>query len=214
MKSIFAILLFFLLLTNAVNAAPDLSRHNHAEFIALKGAEATNFKLPADVHLIGTTKLKTPGVESKRYQQVVGNAEVLGGQLTVLNNTKGETIAVIGENFPNLMSTNDITINDKSAQAVVAKKMGSTGKWSTKLMINPSDGRYFYIVENQRSDSRWFHWIDASNGSVINAYDGLTTGDGFGVDGNTKTPLDTTKNGAQYQMVSSDGRQKNLRCTK
>ena len=208
MKSIFAIPLFFLLLANAVNAAPDISKHNHAEFIALNGAEATNFKLPANVRLLGTANFKAAGVISKRYQQVVGNAEVLGGQLTVLNNTHGEAVAVIGENFPGLMSTNDITINDKSAQAITAKKIGSTGKWSTKLMINPSDGRYFYIVENQRPDSRWFHWIDASNGSVINAYDGLTTGDGTGVDGITKTPLDTTKNGAQFQMISSDGRQK------
>jgi hypothetical protein len=44
-------------------------------------------------------------------------------------------------------------------------------------MINPTDGRYFYMVENQRSDSRWFHWVDATTGSVVNAYDGLTTGD-------------------------------------
>lgn len=208
MKSIFAIPLLFLLLASIVNAAPDISKHNHAEFIALKGAEATSFKLPTNVHLIGTTKLKTPGIESKRYQQLIGTAEVLGGQLTVLNNTKGETIAVIGENFPNLMSTNDISINDKAAQVIAAKKIGNAGKWSTKLMINPSDGRYFYSVENQRPDSRWFHWIDASNGSVINAYDGLTTGDGIGVDGKIKIPLDTTKNGAQFQMISSDGRQK------
>lgn len=125
MKSIFAIPLLFLLLASIVNAAPDISKHNHAEFIALKGAEATSFKLPANVHLIGTTKLKTPGIESKRYQQLIGTTEVLGGQLTVLNNTKGETIAVIGENFPNLMSTNDISINDKAAQAIAAKIIGT-----------------------------------------------------------------------------------------
>jgi len=75
-------------------------------------------------------------------------------------------------------------------------------------MINPTDGRYFYLVENQRSDSRWFHWIDATTGSVVNAYDGLTTGDGIGVDGTTMKTLDTTKNGAQYQLISAGNRQK------
>lgn len=208
MKPIFAIPLLLLLLAGTANAVPDISGHKHTEFTVLKGAEATNFKLPANVRLTQTTNLKTPGVVSKRYQQAVGNAEVLGGQLTVLNNAKGETVAVIGKNYPGLMSTNDININDKSAQAIAAKIIGNTGKWSTKLMINPADGRYFYLVENQRSDSRWFHWVDATTGSVVNAYDGLTTGDGIGVDGTTMKTLDTTKNGAQYQLISAGNRQK------
>lgn len=208
MKPIFAAPLLFLLLASTANAAPDISGQKRTEFIALKGAEANNFKLPANVHLMRTTNLKAAGLVSKRYQQLVGNAEVLGGQLTVLNNAKGETVAVIGENHPGLMSTNDININEKAAQTVAAKIIGNAGKWSTKLMINPVDGRYFYIVENQRSDSRWFHWVDAATGSVANAYDGLTTGDGFGVDGAPKAPLDTTKNGTQYQLISADSRQK------
>lgn len=40
-----------------------------------------------------TTNLKASGVVLKRYQQLVGNTEVLGGKLTVLNNAKGETVA-------------------------------------------------------------------------------------------------------------------------
>ena len=208
MKSIFAIPLLFLLLASTANAAPDISGQKRTEFIALKGAEANNFKLPANVHLMRTTNLKASGLVSKRYQQLVGNAEVLGGQLTVLNNAEGETVAVIGENHPGLMSTNDININEKAAQTVATKVIGNAGKWSTKLMINPTDGRYFYMVENQRSDSRWFHWVDATTGSVVNAYDGLTTGDGVGVDGLMKAPLDTTKNGTQYQLISADSRQK------
>ncbi len=208
MKSIFSIPLLFMLFSPVVNAAPDLPAKRHSEFIALKGAEASNFRVPDTARLKQTINLKTANVVSKRYQQWLGDAEVLGGQLTVLTTPAGETVAVIGAHYPGLMSTNDIKINDKAAQAVAVKNIGNAGKWSTKLMINPADGRYFYHVENQRADSRWFYWIDATNGSVVNAYDGLTTGSGIGVDGNIKSPLDTTWTGSQYQMVSADGRQK------
>jgi len=128
MKPIFAIPLLFLLLGGTANAAPDITGLKHTEFTALKAAEAANFKLPANVRLVQTTNLKTPGVVSKRYQQTLGHAEVLGGQLTVLTNPKGETVAVIGKNYPGLMSTNDININinDKSAQAITAKIIGNT----------------------------------------------------------------------------------------
>ncbi len=208
MKSILSIPLLFLLFSPAGNAAPEGPPNRHPEFIALKGAEASNFKIPDTSRLMRTQDLKKANTVSKRYQQWLGDAEVLGGQLTVLTTPAGETVAVIGAHYPGLMSTNDIKINDKAAQAIAVKNIGNAGKWSTKLMINPADGRYFYHVENQRADSRWFYWIDATNGSVVNAYDGLTTGSGIGVDGNIKSPLDTTWSGSQYQMVSADGRQK------
>jgi thermolysin len=75
-------------------------------------------------------------------------------------------------------------------------------------MIDPAGGRYFYLVENRRADSRWFHWVDAEDGSLINAYDGLTTGSGIGVHGDSKdlTGLTTFRRGS-YEMVSADGRQ-------
>ena len=46
MKPIFAIPLLLLLLAGTANAVPDISGHKHTEFTVLKGAEATNFKLP------------------------------------------------------------------------------------------------------------------------------------------------------------------------
>ena len=155
-------------------------------FIALKGPAAAGFQVPADVRLVGTENLKARGLVSKRYQQMVGDAEVLGGQLTVLSNASGNTVAVIGAYYSGLLSTNDINIRGKAAQGVAASNIGEAGKWKTRLMINPSNGRYFYIVENNRSDSRWFYWIDAENGNVLNAYDGLTHSDGTGVLGDTK----------------------------
>jgi bacillolysin len=75
-------------------------------------------------------------------------------------------------------------------------------------MIDAPKGRYFFEVENRRSDSRWFYWVDAETGEVFNAYDGLTHGSGVGVQGDTKvlTGL-TTNSGGSYQLISSDGRQ-------
>ena len=209
MKNIHSVSLLFLLFASTANAAPapDVPANRHSEFIALNGAEASNFRVPDTSRLMRTLNLKATGVVSNRYQQWVGNAEVLGGQLTVLTNPAGETVAVIGAHYPGLMSTNEIIINDKAAQAVAVKNMGNAGKWSTRLMINPSDGRYFYNVENLRADSRWFYWIDASDGSVVNAYDGLTTGTGLSTF-DVLRALETTVNNAQYQMISADGRQK------
>ena len=75
-------------------------------------------------------------------------------------------------------------------------------------MINPGTGGYFYRVENKRFDSRKFYWIDAENGNVLKKYDGLTTGQGTGVKGDTKdlTGL-TTFNGSTFELRSGDGRQ-------
>lgn len=156
MKSIFSIPLLFLLFSPVVNAVPEGPSNRHAEFIALKGAEASTFKVPDTSRLMRTLDLKKANAISKRYQQWLGDAEVLLGQLTVLTTPAGETVAVDWCALSGLMSTNDIKINDKAAQAVAVKNIGNAGKWSTKLMINPADGRYFYNVENQRADSRWF----------------------------------------------------------
>lgn len=178
-----------------------------AGFIALKGAAAASFQVPADVHLMSTETSKARGLVSKRYQQMVGDADVLGGQLTVLSNASGDTVAVIGAYYPSLLSTNDIKLKGKTAQAVAASKIGSAGRWSTRLMINPSNGRYFYRVENRRPQSRWFYWIDAENGDVINAYDGLTHSNGIGVLGDTKDLTDLTRvSGTYYEMTSTYGR--------
>jgi len=191
--------------------------NGNSGFTALKGAEAANFRVPTDLHLTRTLNMKARGLVSKRYQQMLGDAEVLGGQLTVISSATGETLSVIGAHYPNLMSSNDIKLKGGAAQGVAAAKIGGQGKWHTRLMIDPSNGRFFYDVENQRQDSRWFHWIDAANGSVINAYDGLTTGAGIGVQGATATNSAsgydlkdlatlTTPNGNSYDLNSLSNR--------
>ena len=45
-------------------------------------------------------------------------------------------------------------------------------EWLTTLMIDPANGRYFYVVENRGFDSRWFTWVDAETGDILNSYDG------------------------------------------
>jgi bacillolysin len=179
-----------------------------AGFTALKGAAAASFQVPSNARLVRTENLKASGMLSKRYQQMLGDAEVLGAQLTVWSNASGNTVAVIGAYYPGLMSTNVIKLKGNAAQGVAASNIGQAGRWETRLMINPSNGRYFYSVENKRSDSRWFYWIDAEDGSVVNKYDGLTTGSGLGVQGDTKDLTNlTTPNGNHFEMISIDRRQ-------
>lgn len=206
MKINLIICLLFIFST-VLNAASNVvsSKGKHG-FTVLKAEQAKNFKVPVNARLLGKRNIKTKGFNSKRYQQLLGNAEVLGGQLTVVTNQNGDLVAVIGGNYAGLMSTNDIKLKAKAAQAIAAKARAGSGKWSTRLMINPANGRYFYMIENQGADSRWFHWIDADDGSVVNAYNGLTTGTGTGVQGDTRE-LDTRASGAQFQMLSADGRQ-------
>jgi thermolysin len=198
-------IVLLLMSSTAVWAAPANDR---AGFAALHGAAAANFQLPGDVRFMHSRALRGGQLTANRYQQRVGSANVLGGQLTVLKSANGDVTAVIGAHYPGLLSTNDIVLKAPAAQGIAASKIGGAGQWRTQLMINPADGRYFYLVESRRADSRWFHWIDAEDGSLINAYDGLTTGSGIGVRGDTKdlTGL-TTQSGNTYEMISSDGRQ-------
>jgi len=144
----------------------------------------------------------------ERYQQKFGEAEVLGGQLTIYRAASGEAVAVIGNHFPAINALNTARLNAGQAQAIAARQLGGEGEWKSRLMIDASKGRYFFEVENRRSDSRWFYWVDAETGDIVNAYDGLTHGSGTGVQGDTKdlTGL-TTLSGGKYELISSDGRQ-------
>ncbi len=177
-------------------------------FIALSGKDAAVFKVPSGLFVAGKQFLAPQGLTKTRYQQRVGEAEVLGGQLTIVTDQKGRITSVVGAYYPEITPQNQVRLSSDQAQAIAANRIGAEGEWHTTLMISPTTGRYFFRVENRRFDNRWFHWIDAENGEVINAYDGLTSGSGTGVNGDTKdlTGL-TTQNASNYVMVSSDGRQ-------
>src|SRR6266508_1100382 len=143
-----------------------------------------------------------------RYQQMVGNAKVFGGQLTVLKNSAGVTTAVIGAYFPGLKAKNSVKVSAAAARGIAAKQVGSEGAWSSTLRIDPKTGRLFHEVINQRFDHRWVQWVDAGSGAVNKKYDGLAEGTGTGIKGDTKTIDTTQQEGGLYQLVSHDGRQK------
>jgi Zn-dependent metalloprotease len=170
------------------------------------------FQAPADATVVWTTQLPG-GLTQTRYQQFFRGARVLGGQFTVLQDKSGAQLAVVGAYFSAITPTNDVKVTPAQAQANAARDVGNAGKRSSELAIDPNTGRYFYAVETRRFDSRWVHWIDASNGGTlkkINAlqHNGETESDpAIGVKGDAKQ-IDTTWNGAVHQMISHDGRQK------
>jgi Zn-dependent metalloprotease len=173
--------------------------------IALSGADARAFAVPPGMVKLWTAQRAGGGTQT-RYQQMVGNAQVLGGQLTVLTDKAGRTAAVIGAYFPGLKAKNSATLSAASARGIAAGRVGSAGKWSSALRIDPNDGRLFYQVVSQRMDQRWVHWIDAASGVVKKQYDALAHGDGVGVKGDTKQ-LDTIRIGSTYYLRSHDNRQ-------
>ena len=177
-------------------------------FRALRGAEAAAFHVPADMQLVRHDDLTNYGMQADRYQQYFNGAKVLDGQLTVYKDSSGNTIAVVGAHYPNLLTANTVKLNDGQAKAAVANQRESVGQLLGTLMIDSASGRYFYSIESRAFDSRWFFWVDAETGDLFNSYNGLTDGTGVGVLGDTKDLTNlTTFSGGMYQMVSSDGRQ-------
>jgi Zn-dependent metalloprotease len=173
--------------------------------LTLVGAGARAFAVPSDVVEVWSTQLAN-GIAQSRYQQMVGGAKVLGGQLTVLADQSGSTIAVIGAYFPGLKPRQAATVSAASARGIAATRIGSDGRWTSSLRIDPRDGRLFYEVINQRFDHRWVHWIDAASGAVRKQYDAEAQGDGTGVKGDTKT-IDTIRIGNTFFLRSHDLRQ-------
>jgi thermolysin len=149
-------------------------------------------------------------IAAERYRQYVGEAEVLGGQLTIYRDAAGVRDAVVGAYYVGLQLANTVRLTADAAQGIAAARRNDAGAaWNVGLMINPGTSRYFYRVESRGVDARWFYWIDADTGAVLNEYDGLTTGSGVGVLGDTKSLSGlTVKSGSTYQLVSNDGRQK------
>jgi len=144
-----------------------------------------------------------------RYRQYIGDAEVLGGQLTVYRDDAAVRDAVVGAHYPDLVPGNTVRLTAGGAQGIAIGRRNDAGAtWNVDLMIDPDSARYFYRAESRSFDARWFYWIDAETGDIVNEYDGLTTGSGTGVLGDTKDLSGlTTLSGSSYRMVSGDGRQ-------
>jgi bacillolysin len=190
---------------------PQSDSPGRSGFRALTGGAAAAFQVPQDMRLIAQERSgRGRQIAAERYRQYVGDAEVLGGQLTIYNDDAGVRDAVVGAYYVALKPANTVRLTKGAAQGVAAGRRDSAGAaWNVDLMINPATSRYFYKVESRSTDARWFYWIDADTGTVLNEYDGLTTGTGIGVLGDTKDLSGlTVKSGSTYQLVSADGRQK------
>jgi thermolysin len=203
------LVLALVMLTLVIMIVPTMAagKGQPAGFRALNGQEARDFQVPGDMKLVAQEGLGQYGLAANRYRQFIGEAEVLGGQLTVYNDEAGTAVYIIGSHYPDLAAQNEVELSAGQAKRAAMNQGGQGNEWLTTLMIDPGNGRYFYIVENRGFDSRWFTWVDAETGAILNSYDGLTTGDGIGVLGDTKdlTGL-TTWTGSTYQLATPDGR--------
>lgn len=197
-------------------------------FRALTGAEAAAFTVPGDMELVRTMQLPAYDLAYERYQQFFGpvHAEVLGAQVTLYRDPAGTIRTVIGSHYPKIAPTNAIGLTKAAAAAVADRDTGPGGDRRVDLLIDPASGRYFYRVETRRLDSRWFHWVDAVNGQLLNRYDGIANDHGTGVKGDTKdingpdnvnTADDLTTyhnasghgaSGPHWDLFSTDNRQK------
>ena len=172
----------------------------------LEGAAAAAYTLPDDVTKVWSTTYPD-GTTQTRYQQVVAGAEVLGGQVTVLEDASGGATSVIGAHFPALEPSNVRTLSLADSLGVAVRVLGAAGERDSTLKIDPQDGRLYYEVDTRRFDTRPTLWVDATTGAVRNRFDALAEeGEGIGIKGDTKT-FDTSGPDGAYRTISSDGRQ-------
>jgi len=195
----------------ASSGADSVASAQSDGYRALSGRDARDFEVPHDMILTTHESLKTTDsgaqLTADRYRQYYGAAEVLGGQMTVYG-ADGQTVAVIGGHYENLSPKNEVRLNASEVRKVTLDQIGRGGEWLIRLMLDPGTERFYYEVENRRFDSRWFYWIDATDGSIVNAYDGLAYGSGTGVLGDTKDLAGlTTDDGGEFQLISIGSRQ-------
>ena len=173
-------------------------------FVALSGEEARQYVVPSDVRVVWQSS--DDGVTQTRYQQYVGDAAVYGGQITVLSRD-GAQVAVIGNHFSNLVSSNQVLLTKSQAREKVQRERGNSGRFIVTLFIDPDNGVRFYEVDSQQFDSRRVFHINAETGAKIREYDDLQEEleTGIGVKGDTKL-IDVTVSGTSHQMIASDRR--------
>ncbi len=185
---------------DSVQAAPFGS-------FAYSGEQAADFRLPEDVRKVHTATFPD-GRTSTRYQQVIEEATVFGGQITLIEGTDGQADSVVGAYFPGLEPKNSAELSKREAKSVAVSKIGRNGDFSNELRIDPGTAHLFYEVESIRRSERPVRWVDAANGMVTKAFDKLARGEGTGVKGDTKQ-IDTTQSSSSglFELRSGDDRQ-------
>lgn len=156
----------------------------------MAGEEAAGFAVPADVRPVRTLRLGT--LTYRRYQQYLGPARVLGGQLTVLRDASGRVLSVVGSHYPGIAPANEVAISGADARETADRAVGA-GERRTELVIDPATGRYLFLVETRSLAERWIHWIDAETGRVVRAVDALAEDHGA--------------KGRHWDLFSTEGRQ-------
>ena len=174
---------------------------------ALSGQEARDFTMPANMQELHTATDPDGGTQT-RYQQMVGDATVFGGQISVNRDAAGTTESVVGAHFPGLQPKNDVKLNKGQAKKVAEDRVGTRGDWRNELRIDPKTGHLFYEVQSIRTAQRPVRWIDAGSGNVTKAFSALAHGEGTGVKGDTKT-INTTQNAQTglFELKTGDDRQ-------
>ena len=173
----------------------------------LTDQEAAGFVLPPHMTKLHTQTLPD-GTTSTRYQQMVRDATVFGGQVTVIRAADGTTAAVIGAYFPDLQPSNTAKLTKDRAVGLIKRAIGDRGDFSAELRIDPRTDKYFYDVQSIRDASRPVRWVDAATGDILKAFNALAEGEGFGVKGDKKT-ISTTRTTSPrvYELRSQDKRQ-------
>ena len=135
---------------------------------ALSGAAARSFVLPAGLTKVSSST-RPDGATQTRYQQFVGKASVLGGQVTVNANAGGTVTSVIGAYFPGLTTAKasakaapNLTASQAKAKAVAG--VGASGRWATTLGFDPRDGNGTFVTVYQPLDTQaraiWLSTVD------------------------------------------------------
>ena len=198
-------------------AAPSKPAATPNGSFALSGAEAAAFRLPA--HL---TKLRTwsdgDGNTLTRYQQVVGKASVIGGQVTTVTDASGTRTAVVGAYHDGISAKNTVRLSKSAATRkakdnLAARQLSKAErqaakelKTETTLRFDPKTRSYVYVVDTMSQGARPVRWVNASTGAVVKELDGLTEGEGHGVKGDLKTVDSTLRSDGSYVMTSADSR--------
>src|SRR5574341_644732 len=82
-----------------------------AQSYAASGTEASSFVLPPDATLVKSLLLPSYGLTYERYQQHVGPAAVLGGQLTLFKDASGAIVIVIGSHYTQIALRNSLKLS-------------------------------------------------------------------------------------------------------
>lgn len=198
------------LATTAVASAQS-SNASSDSFVALAGAGARGFVLPDGFRLERTGRLARYGLRWERYQQYQDGLPVLGAELTLHKDVRGQIVLVVGDAYPRIALTNRARLTRFVAKRVAEREVGRGGEWLDRLVIDPATGRLVYRIESRRFLSQWQLWVDAESGRVLRRFNALPTSEGLGVKGDLKDLAGLTTTRWGRYLLRSPGRRQTVR---